>query len=423
MLRRCKKRRVLNVRKRREGITWILNPVDLYFRSHRMTKTIYITDVHIIIEMHRLSHYLWFFVRIIGLAISDNGIQSTGVRLIELWLEFRSSKPNTQILEIFELHIIETFKYSLTFLLAIIIRFAFRKIFFQRIETLFGYNFHAFTSLLATAGLPRGSNDRIQWSLKEQTFWFYSNVLHSRCLIETIDVGETLATASGCARCRGNSFVAALWLIEAWMPTGWPRRARLFRSFATNPLFSLVLFLPPPLLLAVLICMDFLLRKASFLTLVGLSATVNRSGTVHSAVAAHEYSYDWNYWDTLAAPLVSAARVKAVGRLSDWLSVCSSSLPVSPACHFNTCVPRSIRCKLFDTSASRDSTCLSSFSSFPSIWIDRYSRSRWSSLWGLIGVVVIDSAFRMVFEQMVSVIRWLDIEKFVLVGLSELPRF
>lgn len=118
------------------------------------------------------------------------------------------------------------------------------------------------------------------------------------------------------------------------MPTGWPRRARLFRSFATNPLFSLVLFLPPPLLLAVLICMDFLLRKASFLTLVGLSATVNRSGTVHSAVAAHEYSYDWNYWDTLAAPLVSAARVKAVGRLSDWLSVC---LFVFSPCF--TCVP------------------------------------------------------------------------------------
>lgn len=227
-----------------------------------------------------------------------------------------------------------------------------------------------------------------------------------------------------------RSFVAALWLIEAWMPAGWPRRARLFRSFATNPLFSLVPFLPPPLLLAVLICMDFLLRKASFLTLVGLSATVNRSGTVHSAVAAHEYSYDWNYWNTLAAPLVSAARVKAVGRLSDrptvCLSVCLSSFPVSPACRFNTCVSRSIRCKLFDTSASWDSACLSSslfffFVSFDMDW--SIYGCRWSSSWGSIGVVVTDSAFRMVFEQLLSVVRWLDIEKFVLVDLSELPRF
>lgn len=213
------------------------------------------------------------------------------------------------------------------------------------------------------------------------------------------------------------------------MPAGWPRRARLFRSFATNPLFSLVPFLPPPLLLTVLICMDFLLRKASFLTLVGLSATVNRSGTVHSAVAAHEYSYDWNYWNTSAAPLVSAGRVKAVGRLSDWLSVCLSVCLLSLShlrAVFNTCVPPSIRCKLFDTSASRDSTCLSSsrFFFFVSFDMDRsIYGSRRSSLWSFIAVVVIDSAFPMLFEQLVSVVCWLDMEKFVLVDPSELSRF
>ena len=103
--------------------------------------------------------------------------------------------------------------------------------------------------------------------------------------------------------------------------------------------------------------MDFLLRKASFLTLVGPSATVNRSGTVHSAVAAHEYSYDWNYWNTLAVPLVSAARVKAHGRpsvlsVSVWLSVCLSvclsvfflfhQAPCPTCTPFNIYVPCSI---------------------------------------------------------------------------------
>ena len=79
--------------------------------------------------------------------------------------------------------------------------------------------------------------------------------------------------------------------------------------------------------------MDFLLRKASFLTLVGPSAPVNRSGTVHSAVAAHEYSYDWNYWNTFARASCFCGEGESAGCLSPFrASLPSKLVPLSPCC-------------------------------------------------------------------------------------------
>lgn len=81
----------------------------------------------------------------------------------------------------------------------------------------------------------------------------------------------------------------------------------------------------------------------------------------------------------MAAPLVSAARVKAVGRLSDRPTVCLSVCLLSlshlravsiPAFHVRYAANFSIRPRV---GIPRVFLPLCSFSSFPSIWIDRYT--------------------------------------------------
>lgn len=81
----------------------------------------------------------------------------------------------------------------------------------------------------------------------------------------------------------------------------------------------------------------------------------------------------------MAAPLVSAGRVKAVGRLSDRLSVCLSVCLLClshlrtvsiPTFHVRYAANFSIRPRV---GIRRVFLLLGSFSSFPSIWIDRYT--------------------------------------------------